>query len=142
MSQPSKEARLLLAVQAFQRNPKEKLRVLARYYTMPYSTLQKRVQGQLLLSERRLVMHKLTEIEEKVILQRVIDLDTRGFSPRLSGVKEIANLILQSRGGGRVGKNWTARYIARQPDLSTRFNRVYDYQRALCEDPELIQAWF
>ena len=94
MSQPSKEARLLLAVQAFQRNPKKKLRVLTRYYTMPYSTLQKRVQGQLPLSERRLAMHKLTEIEEKVILQRVIDLDTRGFSPRLSGVEEIANLIL------------------------------------------------
>ena len=94
MSQPSKEARLLLAVQAFQRNPKEKLRVLARYYTVPYSTLQKRVQGQLPLSERRLAMYKLTEIEEKVILQRVIDLDTRGFSPRLSSVEEIANLIL------------------------------------------------
>jgi hypothetical protein len=23
-----------------------------------------------------------------------------------------------------------------------RFNRVYDYQRALCEDPKLIRAWF
>jgi hypothetical protein len=23
-----------------------------------------------------------------------------------------------------------------------RFNRVYDFQRALCEDPELIGAWF
>jgi hypothetical protein len=50
-------------------------------------------------------MYKLTEIEEKVILQRVLNLDTRGFSPRLSSVKEIANLILQSREGGRVRKN-------------------------------------
>jgi hypothetical protein len=24
----------------------------------------------------------------------------------------------------------------------TRFNRVYNFQRALCEDPELIGAWF
>ena len=23
-----------------------------------------------------------------------------------------------------------------------RLNRVYDFQRAVCEDPELINAWF
>ena len=28
------------------------------------------------------------------------------------------------------------------PDLQTRFNRAYDYQRALCEDPKKIGAWF
>jgi RecB family endonuclease NucS len=26
--------------------------------------------------------------------------------------------------------------------LKTRFNRVYDFQRALCEDPKLIRDWF
>jgi hypothetical protein len=29
-----------------------------------------------------------------------------------------------------------------QPSLKTRFNRPYNYQRALCEDPEVIGNWF
>ena len=53
----------------------------------------------------------------------------------------MANL-LEKRDGGRVGKLWTARFIARRQELKTRLNRVYDFQRAACEDPELINAWF
>jgi RecB family endonuclease NucS len=54
----------------------------------------------------------------------------------------MANLLLACRDGGRVGKHWAAKFIKRQPELKTHFNRTYDVQRALCEDPELIGAWF
>ena len=69
-------------------------------------------------------------------------MDTRGFAPRLAGVEDMANYILESRGERRVGKLWAHRFVQRRPELKTRFNRVYDFQRALCEDPELIGAWF
>jgi hypothetical protein len=87
-------------------------------------------------------MQKLTELEEEVILRNILELDIRGFAPRLAGVEDMANYILESRGGKRVGKLWAHRFVQRQPALKTRFNRVYDFQRALCEDPELIGAWF
>ena len=45
----------------------------------------------------------MTEQEEEVILQRILDLDSRGFSPHIKEVEEIANLILESRGAERVG---------------------------------------
>lgn len=77
-----------------------------------------------------------------MIVQYILDLDTRGFAPRLAGVEDIANHILDSRGAQRVGKLWAHRFVQRRPELKTRFNRVYDFQRALCEDPELISAWF
>ena len=54
----------------------------------------------------------------------------------------MANYLLETRGGKRVGKCWAQRFVARRLELKTRFNRVYDFQRALCEDPELIGAWF
>ena len=54
----------------------------------------------------------------------------------------MANLLLARRDGGRVGKYWAEKFVKRQPQLKTRFNRAYDFQRALCEDPELIGAWF
>ena len=41
-----------------------------------------------------------------------------------------------------VGKNWLNRLVVRYPELKTRLNRVYDYQRALCEDPTIIESWF
>ena len=42
----------------------------------------------------------------------------------------------------RVGKLWAHRLVQRRPELKTRLTRVYDFQRALFEDPELIGAWF
>ncbi len=34
------------------------------------------------------------------------------------------------------------RFINWHFELKSRYNRKYDYQRAKCEDPEVMQAWF
>jgi hypothetical protein len=49
-------------------------------------------------------MQKLTELEEEVILRNILELDTRGFAPRLASVEDMANYILESQGGKHVGK--------------------------------------
>ena len=41
---------------------------------------------------------KLTELEEETIVRYILDLDLRGFAPRLTGVKDMVNLLLESRG--------------------------------------------
>jgi hypothetical protein len=41
-----------------------------------------------------------------------------------------------------VGINWPTNFVKRTDSLATRFNRPYDRQRALYEDPITIQAWF
>ena len=71
-----------------------------------------------------------------------MQLDSRGFSPRRADVEDMANVLLAKRNAQRVGKRWTERFIKRRPELKTRFNRVYDYQRGLCEDPAIIEPWF
>ena len=43
---------------------------------------------------------------------------------------------------GQVGSNWPSTFVKGRPELTTKFNRKYDYKRALCEDPEIIQGWF
>jgi hypothetical protein len=77
-----------------------------------------------------------------VIVQYILDLDTKGFPPRLCGVEDMANRLLAERNTGRVGTRWASNFIKRQPQLTTRFNRKYDYQRAKCEDPTIISGWF
>jgi Tc5 transposase DNA-binding domain/helix-turn-helix, Psq domain len=131
-----------LAIKAICTSKKLSRRSAAKIYNIPEATLRDRMNSRIDIRERRPVAHKLTELEEEVLLRYILDLDTRGFAPRLAGVEDMANYILESRGGKRVGKLWAHRFVQRRPELKTRFNRVYDFQRALCEDLELISAWF
>jgi hypothetical protein len=54
----------------------------------------------------------------------------------------MANRLLADRDALPVGKRWAINFVRRQPDLKTRFQRRYDYQRAKCEDPTVIRDWF
>ena len=54
--------------------------------------------------ETRANNHLLTPIEEDAIVKYVLDLDERGFSPRIADVEDMANLLLATRGSRRVGK--------------------------------------
>ncbi len=54
----------------------------------------------------------------------------------------MADHILATRGSRRVGKQWAYRFIQRRKELKTHFSHIYDFQRALCEDPNVINAWF
>jgi hypothetical protein len=61
--------------------------------------------------EYRPVAQSLTETEEDVIVQYILDLDSRGFPPSIKDVREMADHILASRGTQRVGKQWPYRFI-------------------------------
>jgi hypothetical protein len=54
----------------------------------------------------------------------------------------MANSLRAERNLGQVGINWPSTFVKRCPELTTKFNCKYDYKRAPCEDPEIIQAWF
>jgi hypothetical protein len=138
----TQEARIILAIEAIRSSRKLSRRSAAKIYKVPETTLRRRMNGQLYLPERQTATLKLTKLEEETILRNILELDSRGFAPRLASVEDMANHLLESRGGQHVGKLWAHRFVQRQPALKTRFNRVYDFQRALCEDSELIGAWF
>jgi hypothetical protein len=58
----------------------------------------------------------------------------------------MANSLLEKRGTNPppqpVGKNWIPRFVNNQAELLTKWNRKFHSQRAKCEDPEMINAWF
>jgi hypothetical protein len=60
--------------------------------------------GRTPLNERRLGAQKLSELEEEVIIRNILDLDSRGFAPRLASVEDIVNYILESQREKRVEK--------------------------------------
>jgi hypothetical protein len=105
------EARIILAIEAIRLSRKISIRTGTKLYNIPKTTLSYRMAGRTPRSETKANCHKLTELEEEVIIQMILDMDTRGFAPRLASIKDIANYILESRGGRRVGKLWAHRFV-------------------------------
>jgi helix-turn-helix, Psq domain/Tc5 transposase DNA-binding domain len=129
-----------MAINALQSNSKLSVHKAAQIYDVPKSTLHDRINGTKPTTEYRSKNRLLGELEEEVLIQHIVDLDNRGFSPRLKDIEDMANNILASRHGPPIGKLWAHRLVKRTPELKTRFSRSYNYQRALCEDPKLIEA--
>src|SRR5450432_1875627 len=75
-------------------------------------------------------------------------MDQRGLAPRPDSVRQMANLLLEKRSNSnsnsnsQVGKRWVINFVRRHQALQTWYNRKYDYQRAKCEDPQVIRDWF
>ena len=127
MAKPLNESQFTLAVQTTQKDPKLSVRRAASIINVPRSTLFDRIKGIYAVQDTRSVRHRLTELEDNVIVTYVIDLDSRGFAPRIPNVEDMANVILATRHASRVGTRWASNFIKRQPRLKTRLSRAYDY---------------
>jgi hypothetical protein len=142
-----KEGRIVLAAQAFKQGQFRSLRAAASAYDVPESTLRGRVNG---VAPRRDFVpsnRKLTQTEETTLVEWILSMDQRGLAPTADIVRQMANLLLQKRSQNQVnpptvGRLWVHNLVQRHPALKSQYNRKYDYQRAKCEDPALIRAWF
>src|SRR5450755_3332255 len=97
---------------------------------------------------------KLSITEETTLVQWILSIDQRGLAPRPDSVRQMANLLLEKRSNSnsnsdsnsdpnrQVGQRWVTNFVRRHQALQTRYNRKYDYQRAKCEDPQVIKDWF
>jgi helix-turn-helix, Psq domain len=103
MGSSSKESRLILALQAIKKDPNLSVRAAAKIYNIPESTLRTRRAGKKSRRDLSANLRKLTDLEESVLKEHIIDLDMRGFPPRLSGVQEMADLLRTARDASRVG---------------------------------------
>jgi hypothetical protein len=134
--------RLDLALSAYRTGQFKSLRRAAAAFDVPHQRLSDRLHGITARTQTRPNRQKLTATEEQTIIQYILDLDSRGFAPRLCEVADMADKLLGVRGGEPVGKHWAERFVTRSDELKMAFNRAKDRQRILQEDPEIISAWF
>ena len=62
----------------------------------------------------------------------------RGFPPQIGDVEEMANRLLADRDVSPVGKRWARNFVKQHEELDAHFFRKYDYYRAKCKDPIII----
>lgn len=98
------ESRIVLAMDAKRKNPKSSIRYLAKQFSIPRTTLQAIIAGRPSKAVAHSSQSNLTVAEEDVIVQYILELDLRGFSPRKADVEDIANLLLVKRDTQRVRK--------------------------------------
>jgi hypothetical protein len=105
METPSKERQLILALHSMKKDPKLSARAAAKLYNIPHQTLLRRQKGTPSRRDSPPNSAKLTKLEEKTIIEYILDLDSRLYPPRMSAVEAMANHLLQDRGQQRVGIN-------------------------------------
>ena len=109
----SKEAKIQLAIQAIQQTSNLSIRSAAQLYNVPRVTPARRRAG---TQQRRNCAPntmKLSLREEEVIVKHILDLDPRGFPPRLADVTAMANILLAERQQGTVAKHWANNFVNR-----------------------------
>ena len=104
MSVQTQEARIILAIEAIRTSKKLSRRKAAEIYEVPESTLRDRMNGRATLPERRPANTNLNELEEQIIVNYILDRDSRGFSLRQADVEDMANWLRKSRRAKPVGK--------------------------------------
>ena len=114
----------------------------SKAFDVPRTTLRERRNGTLARRDCEPNRKKLSKLEEAAIVARVLELDARGIGATRPMVAEMANDLLAARREGPVGINWVDRFNARTPEIKLRRSRPYDRQRALNEDPRVIEPWF
>src|SRR6478609_10333750 len=97
MSQPSNEARVLLALQALQKDPKLSVRRAAKIYEVNRNTLSNQKNGRQSRRDTMANSRKLSKLEEETVLYYALDLDSRGFPCRISVIEDMANRLLAAR---------------------------------------------
>ena len=141
----NQEGRILLAISSLKNSQIPSVRQAASIFQVPETTLRRRLHGISTRSEKRANSHKLSLNEEQSIIQWILSLGQCGAAPRPAHVRDMANILLANRGQAStttVGDKWVYNFIKRHDILKSRFSRRYNYQRAKCEDPKIIQEWF
>ena len=147
MSELSREDRINLALEAFNRGLFPSKNACAKAFDINPSTFKNRFHG---ISSRREIIansRKLSDLEEETLKKWILDMAERGLPLQVSRVQYLAQILLSARlkpssTSAIISDRWVHRFVQRHNDIQSKFTSRYDYQRAKCEDPETIRGWF
>ena len=93
MDQLPAESRFILALEAIYKDKNLSIRAAAKIYNVIARTIRDRRAGKAARRNIPANLRKLTDLEERAIVEYIIGLSTRLFLPRLRGVEDMANQL-------------------------------------------------
>ncbi len=142
MVSPSNDNQLQLVLQAFERDPQFNIYKFARFYNIPCTTLSIWINGRSIRTNIIANSQKLIMLKKKVVVRKILDLNSQGFPLRIHDIENMVNRLLATYDTTYVGLCWVSNFVKRQLKLCTCWNRLYDYQKAQYEDLKIIKVWF
>jgi Tc5 transposase DNA-binding domain len=146
------DTRLREAAQAYLdgQNGSEKLtfrKIEEMYPGVKKSTLERFINGKgKTMLEFNATKQKLSQIEENVLVDLIVESPDRGFPLKHLEIRQFANAIQQSRLGTdckSIGHYWIFGFLDRHHDrLATHWSKPLDMQRARSLNPESVKSWF
>jgi hypothetical protein len=73
-------------------------------YKVPENIFRDQITSRTPCNNTRPAIQNLTETEKQVIINYILDLDSRGFSPRQANIEDIANYFRKTYKAKPVGK--------------------------------------
>lgn len=83
-----KESKIILAFEAIRMSKKLNRRKAAKIYEVPFSILNNRINDRTSLCESRPTITNLIILEKEVIIWNILNIDSRGFAPRLTNIED------------------------------------------------------
>lgn len=138
-----RELRLQQAIADAQTFSGASLRSIAASNDVDYSTLSRRLKGQLPQSTAHQHQQLLSSEQENLLKRWILDLELQGHAPSFNTVRELAGIVSEASGGpNKVGKNWISRFIQRHPEIRSKVGRKLQSQRVDCTSPQALATWF
>ena len=146
MAEVSKEERMKLAIEAFNKGQFTSKTACAQAFDVSSHTLMKHLNGVTSRKQSIANCRKLSNTEEATLSRWILDMSQHGLPLQFSTVHYLAKLLLSAclktsaSEKATIGELWVNCFIKHHPELKSKYTRRYDYQHARCEDPELIKA--
>jgi hypothetical protein len=101
----TQKTRIIIVIETLQTS-KQKLnrRRAALIYKVPENIFYDRITSRTPCNNTRPTIQNLTETEKQMIVNHILDLDSRGFSPRQANIEDIANYFCKTYRAKPVGK--------------------------------------
>ena len=124
------------------------LRMAARQYGIPKSTLSLYVSGKLQIGARRGPASILSPEEEQRIVDYAVHMEEIGYGCIREQIFDIVAAIVSKDGrpnpfvNGRPGRKWSSLFRKRHPEITLRTPEKLQLARAKCCTLEILGAWF